>query len=310
MQPISDKQWHALPPETALAALQTSEEHGLRSSEVSERQTRFGANTLSRRQARHPLLLLLQQFHQPLVYILLASAVITTLLHDWVDAGVIYGVVIVNALIGFLQESKAVKAIEALSRELVSTAKVLREGRRQPVPSSALVPGDIVFLQPGDKVPADLRLLRAKELRIDESALTGESVPISKHADTLAPDTAVVDRANMVYATCLVTSGIGTGVVVATGDVTETGRINTLIASTEILSTPLTRKISRFSERLLYIILGLAAVTFAIGMARGAEWFDMLMAAIALAVGPFPRGCRRRSPSPWPSASTRWPKGT
>ena len=290
MQPISDKQWHALPPETALAALQTSEEHGLRSSEVSERQTRFGANTLSRRQARHPLLLLLQQFHQPLVYILLASAVITTLLHEWVDAGVIYGVVIVNALIGFLQESKAVKAIEALSRELVSTAKVLREGRRQPVPSSALVPGDIVFLQPGDKVPADLRLLRAKELRIDESALTGESVPINKHADTLAPDTAVVDRANMVYATCLVTSGIGTGVVVATGDVTETGRINTLIASTEILSTPLTRKISRFSERLLYIILGLAAVTFAIGMARGAEWFDMLMAAIALAVGAIPEG--------------------
>lgn len=290
MQPISGRQWHALPRETALAALHTSEEHGLRSSEVSERQARFGANTLSRRQAQHPFLLLLQQFHQPLVYILLASAVITTTLHEWVDAGVIYGVVIVNALIGFLQESKAVKAIEALSRELVSTTMVLREGRRQPVPSSALVPGDIVFLQPGDKVPADLRLLRAKELRIDESALTGESVPASKHADELAKDTAVIDRANMAYATCLVTSGIGTGVVVATGDATETGRINTLLAATEILSTPLTRKISRFSKRLLYIILGLAAVTFAIGMARGAEWFDMLMAAIALAVGAIPEG--------------------
>jgi P-type E1-E2 ATPase len=167
--------------------------------------------------------------------------VITFLLQEWVDSGVIFGVVLVNAIVGFIQESRAVKAIEALAQSMEGMATVVRAGSRIRIPSSGLVPGDLVLLQSGDKVPADLRLLRIRELQIDESALTGESVAARKQTEQLAPETVLADRTNIAYSSTLVTYGTGAGLTVATGDGTEIGQINTLIASAETLATPLTR---------------------------------------------------------------------
>ena len=285
-----EKQWHNLPEEEVLNLLGAALQKGLETPEVVLRQEQYGPNTITQKKGKSQLVLFLLQFHQPLVYILLAAAVVTSFLQEWVDAGVIYGVVLVNAIIGFIQEAKAVKAIEALAQSLTTTAAVIRGGERRQIPATELVPGDIVLLQSGDKVPADLRLLATRELQIDESTLTGESVPVQKQNGVLPLDTLLPDRLNMAYSSTLVTYGIATGTVVATGNSTEIGRINELIASADILATPLTKKIARFSGLLLYVILGLAAITFVVGVLRGEKWLDMFMAVVALAVGAIPEG--------------------
>lgn len=286
----TSQQWHHLPETELLELLATSAENGLNNSEAGIRSEQFGPNRITSKKGTSPLLLFLLQFHQPLVYILLGSAVITTLLQEWVDAGVIYGVVLVNAVIGYIQEAKAVKAIETLSQMLTSSATVLRDGERQQIQATELVPGDIVLLRSGDKVPADLRLLTVHELQVNESSLTGESLPVPKYCARLPVDTPLPERTNMVYSSTLVTSGVATGVVIATGDRTEIGRINELIAAADILATPLTKKLARFSSLLLYVILSLAAVTFIVGIMRGESWLAMFMAAVALAVGAIPEG--------------------
>ena len=265
-------------------------EKGLDLFEVDNRQKHFGPNVITGKKGKGPLLRFLLQFHQPLIYILIVAGTVTALLQEWVDAGVIFGVVLVNAFIGFIQEAKAVKAIEALARTMTTEATVLRAGEKQRISSAEVVPGDIVLLQSGDKVPADMRLFQTRDLQVDESALTGESVPVDKKPDILDHDTGLADRRNMAYASTLVTYGQGVGIVVAIGDKTEVGRISQLISSTEALETPLTRKIARFSHILLYAILALAAVTFVAGLIRGQSVFDMFMAAVALAVGAIPEG--------------------
>jgi len=290
MKELFEEHWHHLPEAEVIELLETALDKGLDTFEAEHRHKRFGANAITQKQGKSPLLLFLLQFHQPLVYILLAAAVVTSLLREWVDAGVIFGVVLVNAVIGFIQEAKAVKAIEALARSLTTTATVIRGGERRQIPATELVPGDIVLLQSGDKVPADLRLLSTRELQIDESTLTGESVPVQKQSGVLPRDTLLADRLNMAYSSTLVTYGIASGAVVATGDRTEIGRINELIASADILETPLTKKIARFSGLLLYVILGLAAITFLVGILRGESWLEMFMAVVALAVGAIPEG--------------------
>ena len=280
---------HAVPGGTILDALGSSL-RGLSEHEATTRLEQYGPNALTPPQKEGPLRRLLRQFLQPLIYILLTSVLITALLEEWVDAGVILGVVLVNALIGFMQEAKALQAIEALAREMTTTATVLRDGEKSRIPATDLVPGDIVLLHSGDRVPADLRLLRSRDLQIDESALTGESIPVEKGIDTVEADTVLADRHNMAYSTTLVTHGTGMGVVTATGDHTELGRISEMISSAEVLATPLTRKINRFSHLLLYVILAMAAVTFLVGTLRGESWFNMFMASVALAVGAIPEG--------------------
>jgi magnesium-transporting ATPase (P-type) len=203
-------------------------------------------------------------------------------LGDWVAAGVIFGVVLLNAIIGFVQEGKALSALAALTHALKTEATVLRSGEKQRIDATELVPGDIVLLQSGDKVPADMRLLDCRELQIDESALTGESVPVSKQVAVLLHDTLLADRSNMLYSSTLVTYGTGKGVVVATGDNTEIGRISELINSAEVLATPLTRKIAKFSHILLFVILGLATLTFFVGLAHGESWESLFMASVSL----------------------------
>jgi len=290
MDNLIGRHWHHLPAEEVIDLLDSNREEGLDLFEVKHRWEQFGYNVLTQKKGRGPLLRFLLQFHQPLIYILLAATLITLVLREWVDAGVIFGVVFVNALIGFLQESKAVKAMEALAQTLITEATVLRSGEKRRISSAEVVPGDIVLLQSGDKVPADMRLLSVRDLHVDESALTGESVAVEKCHKAMPHDTILADRKNMVYGSSLVTYGQAVGIVVSIGDATEVGRISELLATTKELETPLLRKIAAFSRVLLYAILALAAVTFAVGLLRGQSAFDMFMASVALAVAAIPEG--------------------
>lgn len=282
--------WHSVSPETLLTALNANEKTGLSQAEAQQRLIDDGANRLTPRRGKGALRLFFSQFHQPLVYILLLSGAVTAFLQEWVDSSVIFGVVFVNAIIGFIQEANALKAINALAQALNISATVLRDGQRRTVSASDLVPGDAVYLQSGDKVPADLHLLQCRELQIDESTLTGESVPVQKHPDTLEASTALADRTNMAYSSTLVTYGTALGIVVETGDRTEIGLINKMIGSATELETPLTVKMSQFSQLLLWAIVGCALLTFAVGVWRGQSMLDMFMASVALAVGAIPEG--------------------
>ncbi len=282
---------HDLPLCDALRLTGASLEFGLTSAEAAERLLRYGENCVKVRGGTPTWKRLLRQFTAPLVLVLIVAAAVTGFLGEWVDASVIFIVVVVNAVVGFFQESKAEHALEALMKMVVAEAVVRREGKKIRVNSTELVPGDIVMLTGGDRVPADIRLLETQSLQMDESALTGESVPASKRPDPLQADTVLADRVNMAYAGSLVTAGSGTGVVWATGDRTETGRVAFLIAEAVDLTTPLTRKLAHFSGMLLWIILALAAVLFAYGvLVRGGSVIDMLMASVALAVGVIPEG--------------------
>ncbi len=290
MESLISKRWHHESADEVTTVLSTNPAKGLSSSEANERLERFGPNSVTAKKQQGALIRLLLQFHQPLIYILIAAAVVTLFLREWADSAVIFGVVIVNAVIGFVQESKAEKAIESLRVMMTTQANVLRDGKWISIDSVDLVAGDIVKLSSGDKVPADVRLLTCRDLQVDESALTGESVPVQKKEGVLDPETILADRRNMAYAGTLVTYGQAEAVIVATGDQTETGRISELIASAVDLSTPLTKKIASFSKVLLMAILILAAATFAVGMWRGESAIDMFMAAVALAVGAIPEG--------------------
>ncbi|GAA5214928.1 cation-transporting P-type ATPase [Corallincola platygyrae] len=290
MEDSLNKCWHNLPQQQVKDLLNSSIEQGLASEEVSLRKEKFGLNRITQRKGQGPLVRFLLQFHQPLVYILLAAAIVKLILGGIVDSSVIFGVVVINAVIGFLQESKALSALDALSKSLTSETLVFRNGEKQRIDATELVPGDIVLLASGDKVPADLRLVQVRNLQVDESALTGESVPVEKRIDVVEQEATLGDRVNMAYSSTLVTYGTAVGVVVETGDNTEIGKISELIASAEILDTPLTRNIARFSQILLYAILVLAAITFAVGIWHGGSMVDMFMAAVALAVAMIPEG--------------------
>ena len=282
--------WHCLPADEAATRLTASFEEGLGDNEVASRRAQHGENRITPRPGKGPLLRFALQFVQPLVVVLLLAGVVTAILGEWVDSGVIFGVTLINAAIGFIQEGRAANALEALARSVTSEVTVLRGGCKQRLPSTDLVPGDVVLLAAGDKVPADLRLFRAKDLQAIESALTGESAPVPKHGDVLPEDTLLAERCNMAYAGTSMISGQGAGVVVATGDHTETGRISRLIAGAPDLTTPLTRRMAVFSNWLLIAIGLLAALTFAVGLWRGESAFAMFMAAVALAVGAIPEG--------------------
>jgi len=290
MEVLLERHLHQIPADEAITLLDSHAEKGLDLFEIQTRQEQYGPNAIPVRQGHGPLITFLLQLHQPLIYILVAAGCITAALNEWIDAGVIFAVVLVNAIIGFLQESKAAKALEALAKMTVTEANVLRSGEMHKIPSVQLVPGDVVLLQSGDKVPADLRLFQSRDLQIDESTLTGESVPVQKNPETLPEQTPLAERRNLAFSSTLVTYGQGRGVVFATGGKTEVGRISEMVSTADIMQTPLTRKIAHFSHLLLIVILVLAAVTFGVGVLRGESAFDMFMAAVALAVGAIPEG--------------------
>jgi len=281
---------HRLATHEVVLLLESDSVRGLGEAEARERLDRFGPNVLPAADPTRPIVRLLRQLNHPLVLILLAAGAVTLALGEPVDSAVIFGVVAVNTVIGYLQEAKAEAALDALRSMVRTEARVVRNGHRRDLPSEDLVPGDLVLIEAGDKVPADVRLVRLAELRVDESALTGESQPAAKDEVALPVSTPVADRRNMLYSGTLVTSGAGAGLVVATGAETELGEIHRLVGAAESLATPLTRKLARFSKVLTGVILGLAAVTFAVGVVRGESAVQMFTAAVALAVGAIPEG--------------------
>lgn len=285
------RSWYAETAQLALQFLQSSADTGLTAEEARRRLAQYGSNTLPEAKRRGPFLRFLRQFHNVLIYVLLASAGVTALLGHWVDSAVIAGVVIINALVGFIQEGKAERALQAIRRMLSLEASVLRDGRRLQIPAAALVPGDVVFLASGDKVPADLRLLHTRSLRIEEAVLTGESQSIEKDMAPVAPDAPLGDRRCMAYSGTLVSYGQGTGLVVGTGLDTEIGRINVMLAEVQELSTPLLRKLAAFGQWLTWVILTAAVAAFAFGTwVRSYPMAEMLLAAVGLAVAAIPEG--------------------
>ncbi len=281
---------HRLPVHEVVLLLGSDRHRGLGTREAADRLGRYGPNTLPSAARTGPLRRALRQFHHPLIYVLLVAGVITVALGQYVDSLVIFGVVVINALVGFVQESRAEAALEGLRSMVRTDARVVRDGHERTVPSADLVPGDLVLLEAGDKVPADLRLTRAAELRVNESALTGESSPVAKDEVVLHEDVPVADRDNMAYSGTLVTTGGGAGIVVATGTQTELGAIHRLVGAAEELQTPLTAKLAGFSRILTVGILALAAVTFGVGLLRDQDAVETFVAAIALAVAAIPEG--------------------
>ncbi len=285
-----ERLWHTLEADDALRTLDVGSK-GLDDGEVARRLEEAGPNRLPPARKHGLLVRFLLQFHNVLIYVLIAAAVVTALLGYWVDTGVILGVVVINAIIGIIQEGKAERALDAIRDMLSPQATVMRGGRRLEVPAEELVPGDLVLLQSGDKVPADLRLIKQRDLRVDEAVLTGESVPVDKSTETQERDAALGDRSCMAYSGTLVTYGQGTGLVVGTGANTEIGRISAMLEDVGDLTTPLIRQINRFGRWLAVAILGMAAVTFVFGyLFRDYVLAEIFLAAVGLAVAAIPEG--------------------
>jgi len=282
--------WHAAADDEIFKNLDSSPA-GLSTADAEQRLTEYGPNRLTPPEKRSLLARFLSQFNNVLIYVLIITAVITALLGHWVDSGVIIGVVVLNALIGFIQEGKAEKALDAIRNILSHQALVQRDGRKTVLPADRLVPGDVVYLQSGDKVPADLRLFKVKSLRIDEAPLTGESMPVEKSTQSVSEAATIGDRVCLAYSGTLVTYGQGTGIVVATGDNTEIGQISRMLAKVQVLTTKLLKQISEFAHQLTMVILALAAATFIFGVfVRQYSLPDMFMSGVGLAVAAIPEG--------------------
>ena len=279
---------HALPAADVLALLGSQREQGLSAGEAGRRLRQWGPNSLPEQRGKPAWLRFLHQFHDPLLYTLLAVGLVKVLIGKAHDAWVIWSVTVINAVIGYVQESRAETAIAALARSVRTEVEVLRDGRPRRLDSQELVPGDVVLLEAGNKVPADLRLLDCRSFSVDESALTGESLPVHKGTTAVESGAPLAERLGMAYAGSLVTAGQARGLVVATGGATEVGSISRSMSEQRQLSTPLTRKFRGFSHTLLRLVLLLAGLTFLVGLARGRDAAEMFDGAVALAVGAIP----------------------
>lgn len=281
--------WHSTDVEKTLNLLQASPE-GLTSEEAKARLVEFGPNLLHRSEKEGCLLLIWRQLNSPLIYVLLASAALALATGKFLDALVVMGVVVLNALVGFIQEYKAEKAIDALNTLVADNSSVLRDGLRVTIPAVELVPGDIVCLTSGDKVPADLRIISSRSLSIDESMLTGESHPVAKQTNTVLPEATLGDRLCLAYSGTLVTYGTAEGVVVTTGMNTEIGYISAMLKETTRLQTPLTVALDKVSKIISLAIVVVSLLILAFGLYRGYSFIDSVLAAIALAVAAIPEG--------------------
>jgi magnesium-transporting ATPase (P-type) len=283
--------WHATNTHEILAELGVISDLGLPSTEAAERLARHGPNQLPAPPRDSLLKRFLLQFHNVLIYILVAAAIGTALLGEWIDTGIIFGVVLINALIGVIQEGKAEKALDSIRAMLSPKAMVRRDGHKLTLDATLLVPGDIVLLKAGDRVPADLRLLESHSLRIDEALLTGESVPTEKTTAPVAENAGLGDRFCVAFSGTLVTYGRGLGVVIATGSATEIGKVSGLLSEVQTVTTPLIRQMDQFGRWLSAAIVLIAAGTFAFGwLVRGFDPSEMFMAAVSLAVAAIPEG--------------------
>jgi calcium-translocating P-type ATPase len=286
---MSSPTWHALEPDEALAAIESGPD-GLSADEATARLERTGPNRIAPMRPESAATLLWRQLSSPLIVVLIASGVVALALGEVADGAVVLAVVVANSAIGFAQEWRAGRAIQALSELVPERATVVRDGVRVDVDAEEVVPGDVVELRPGERVPADMRLLDGRGLEVDEAALTGESLPVAKVPRCVPADAVVADRASIAHGGTLVASGTGTGVVVRTGAVTELGRISELMRRTEGVQTPLTQGLAGVARLLTALICAVAAVLLLVALARGYELVDAVLAAVALAVAAIPEG--------------------
>ncbi len=283
--------WHALPADEVAKRLGVSPDQGLDADEARTRLQKYGPNRLPEGKKRGPFMRFLAQLNNILVYVLLGAGFTKLMLSLWLDAGIIFGVVILNALLGFIQEGKAEKALDSIRNMLSAEARTMRGGETRLIPADELAPGDVVLLESGDKVPADLRLVDAKNLRTEEAALTGESVPAEKTTDPAPEKSTVGDRDCMAFSGTMVVSGRAAGVVVATGSQTELGKINQLLASVSPLETPLLRQIKNLGYLITAVVAVVAVVVFAYGRwMMGMEFVALFQAIVGIAVSLIPEG--------------------
>jgi magnesium-transporting ATPase (P-type) len=284
-------EWHALEADVALGRLQVDVKQGLEPDLTVQRLQEYGANRLPEGKKQSAWMRFLLQFNNVLVYVLLAAGFIKLMVGLWLDAGIIFGVVILNSLLGYIQEGKAEKALDSIRNMLSAEARTLRDGVIRMIPAEDLVPGDIVLLESGDKVPADLRLIEVKNLRTEEATLTGESVPIDKSIAAVSAKAVIGDRKNMAFSGTLVSSGRGVGVVVATGAETELGRINQMMASVSALETPLLRQIHKFGLTITAVIAVVCVLVFAYGhWVMEMDFIAIFQAVVSIAVSVIPEG--------------------
>ncbi len=287
--PAGGPEWYRMAVSEVFEKLATDPERGLTAEEARTRLERYGPNELEEKKKRTPFMMFLDQFRDFMIIVLIVAAVVSGVIGEVSDTIAIVVIVVLNAVIGFVQEYRAEKAIAALKKMAAPSALVVRGGRSLNIPASELVPGDIVLLEAGRVVPADMRLIEAARLKVEEAALTGESVPIEKHEQVLKEkDLPLGDRKNMVYNGTFVTYGRGRAVVVATGMDTELGRIAAMLQQEEEVKTPLQKRLAAFGQRLAVVILVICAVIFGIGVFRGEEPLLMLLTAISLAVAAIP----------------------
>lgn len=286
----TDVQWHSRPVTDVADAYKVTPT-GLDDAEAAARLSEYGYNRLPERNRAGPVLRFLRQFHNLLIYVLIVAAAVTGALGHWVDTGVISLVIVINAIIGFVQEGKAEKSLEAIRDMLAPKATVFRRGQRHAVPAEDIVPGDIVILEPGDRVPADIRLMDIRGLRIQEAVLTGESVPVDKSPDPVQADAALGDRRSLAFSGTMVAGGQGRGIAVATGADTEIGRISGLIAEVQKTETPLIRQMGVFAKWLTGFILVFSGLVLAFGLTLGEyEFAELFMALVGLSVAAIPEG--------------------
>jgi P-type Ca2+ transporter type 2C len=288
---INEIKWYALEVEQVIEKLKVDPDQGLSDEEVHGRLQRFGENKIPEMKDKNPVLQFLKHFDNVLIYVLIVAGIITALMNHWVDTWVILGVVIINGFIGYIQEGKAEKALESIKKMLSLKSTVVREGEKTELDAQNLVPGDIVLLKSGDKIPADLRIIKSKSLRAEESALTGESTEVSKTPDPEKEDTLLADRKCMLYSGTVVNYGEATGVVTATGLETEIGKITTMISGVEDITTPLIQQIERFGKKLAILIIGLTLVFFSIGyFFHDYPVSELLLIVIGIVVASIPEG--------------------
>lgn len=281
--------WHTMETREALKRLDSTKS-GLTEEEAKDRLIKYGPNELKRKKKSPPFLVFLKQFLSPLIYILIVAAVVSILVRHHVDAVVISSVLVLNAFIGFIQESRAGKAMEALLKLVAPMARVRRGGSVKTVPSSELVPGDVIILESGDRVPADARLLEESNLRVNEATLTGESVPVEKHTDIIKEDLPLPDRRNMLYTGSTVVYGRAVALVVSTGMSTEIGKITKSMEEVRGEKTPVQKSIDRLSRYIIAIVLSITGILTAVGLARGMGWLEIFLLAVAAAVSAIPEG--------------------
>jgi Ca2+-transporting ATPase len=284
-----NEEWHALSYGTALEYLNTSSK-GLSTTESGNRLKKAGPNIPYRKKKETAFKIFLRQFLNPLIYVLLFATILAIAMGKITDGIVVFCVIIINAIIGFIQEYQAGKTIQGLLRLIPENATVMRDGKKKNIPAAELVPGDYVLLQAGDKVSADMRLTFVKNMQCNESILTGESLPVEKHTDIIEADTGIADRKNMVFSGTLISSGTAEGVVVLTGINTEIGKISELLQTTTSVKSPLTKSLEKIARGITYAIIFVGILVFLIGIFGNYTFIDAIFSAITLAVAAIPEG--------------------